>query len=56
MLVIAHAGKGTDPRTSDALDLLEKKRRPDGRWNAQAQWWHAADSKTTPVRRQIEVL
>jgi hypothetical protein len=48
LLVIAHAGKCTDPRASDALDLLEKKRRPDGRWNAQAQWWRAADSKTTP--------
>lgn len=48
LLVIAHAGKSTDPLASDALDLLEEKRRPDGRWNAQAQWWRAADSKTTP--------
>jgi hypothetical protein len=48
LLVIAHAGRGTDPRASDALDLLQKKRRPDGRWNAQAQWWRAGDSKTAP--------
>jgi hypothetical protein len=47
-LVIAIAGRCTDSRASDALDLLEQKRRPDGRWNAQAQWWRAADSKTTP--------
>ena len=48
LLVIAHAGRCTDTRAADALDLLEKKRRPDGRWNAQAQWWRAEDSKTTP--------
>jgi hypothetical protein len=48
LLVIAHGGKCTDPRASDALDLLEARRRPDGRWNANAQWWRAADSKTTP--------
>jgi len=48
LLVIARADRSTDPRASDALDLVEEKRRPDGRWNAQAQWWRAADSKTTP--------
>ena len=48
LVVMTLAGRCTDPRASDALDLLEKKRRPDGKWNAQAQWWRAADSKTTP--------
>jgi hypothetical protein len=48
LLVIARAGRCTDPRASDALDLLEEKRRPDGRWNAQAQWWRPAGSRTTP--------
>jgi hypothetical protein len=48
LLVIAGADRCTDPRASDALDLLEEKRRPDGRWNANAQWWRDADSKTTP--------
>jgi hypothetical protein len=48
LLVIVHGGKCTDPRASDALDLLEARRRPDGRWNANAQWWRAADSKSTP--------
>jgi hypothetical protein len=48
LLVIARADRCTDPRAADALDLLEEKRRPDGRWNAQAQWWRAADSKTAP--------
>ena len=48
LTVIARAGRGTDPRASDALDLLEKKRGPDGRWNAQAQWWRTGDSKKPP--------
>jgi hypothetical protein len=48
LVVIARGDLCTDPRASDALDLLETKRRADGRWNAQAQWWRPADSKTTP--------
>jgi hypothetical protein len=48
LLVIARGGKITDPRAADALDVIEGKRRPDGRWNAQAQWWRPADSTTTP--------
>ncbi|RYU12507.1 hypothetical protein ETU37_10270 [Nocardioides iriomotensis] len=48
LLVITRGDRCTDPRAADALDVLERKRRPDGRWNAQAQWWRAADSRTTP--------
>jgi hypothetical protein len=48
LLVIARADRITDSRASDALDLLQAKRRPDGRWNAQAQWWRPSDSRTTP--------
>lgn len=48
LIVIARGGRCTDPRASDALDLLEKKRRPDGSWNAQAQWWRTGDSKKPP--------
>ncbi len=48
LLVIARSGKATDPRASDALDLLQDRRRPDGRWNAQAQWWRPAGSRVTP--------
>lgn len=32
-----------DRRTSDALDLLIDKRRPDGRWAAERQWWSIDD-------------
>jgi hypothetical protein len=48
LLVITRAERCTDPRATDALDVLEHKRRPDGRWNAQAQWWHPPGSRNTP--------
>lgn len=50
LLLIARAGKATDPRAADALDLLEEKLRPDGRWNANANvnWWRAVGSRITP--------
>jgi hypothetical protein len=48
LIVIARGGRCDDLRASDALDLLEEKRRPDGRWNAQAQWWRKPGSKNAP--------
>jgi len=48
LLVIAAGGRITDPRASDALDIIEARRRPDGRWDAQAQWWQPAGSHRTP--------
>jgi len=48
LLVIDRGGRGADPRAADALDHLEAKRRPDGRWEARAQWWRPADSPRTP--------
>ena len=34
---LAESGHIGDPRTADALDLLESKRRPDGGWSADAR-------------------
>jgi hypothetical protein len=48
LVVITRGGRCTDPRASDALDLLQRKRRPDGRWNAPTQWWRPGDSRHTP--------
>jgi hypothetical protein len=48
LLVIARGGRATDPRAADALDLLQARRRPDGTWNAQAQWWRPAGSTRAP--------
>jgi len=38
-----------DPRASDALDLLESKRRPDGTWHTQGRWWKAPGSPGSNV-------
>jgi len=39
-LVILHrAGKLGDPRTSDAIDLIESKRGEDGRWRPEGYYW-----------------
>jgi hypothetical protein len=39
LLVLSRMGKASDPRASDALDELERKRRADGRWQASGYWW-----------------
>ena len=41
--VLDQAGKLRDPRTSDALDLLESKRAPDGTWHPEGRFWHLGD-------------
>jgi hypothetical protein len=48
LVVLARMGLADDPRASDALDELENRRRPDGRWHANGQWWRPADSSLTP--------
>ncbi|MCI0686211.1 MAG: hypothetical protein L0Y54_03080 [Sporichthyaceae bacterium] len=48
LLLLARMGKAKDARTGDALDLLERRRRPDGRWAAASQWWNPPDSNLTP--------
>lgn len=48
LLVIARVDRCTDARAADALDLLQNRRRPDGRWNASAQWWRPAGSRNAP--------
>ena len=38
-----------DPRAGDALDLLEGKRQPDGRFSTRHAWWQAGRHVTSPV-------
>jgi hypothetical protein len=40
------AGAGADPRLDDTLDLVEDRRRPDGRWTADRGW--AGETHTRP--------
>ena len=40
--MIAMLGKIKDPRTCEALDILEQKRLPDGKWKADGYYWKPA--------------
>lgn len=42
LLVLSRLGPLDDPRLQEALDLLESKRLPDGRWAAEAPYWKPA--------------
>jgi hypothetical protein len=46
---LSAAGRLGDPRTSDALDVLEEKRRPDGTWRVEGKWWKRPGSKGAGV-------
>jgi hypothetical protein len=46
---LAAADALSDPRASDALDLLEEKRGPDGTWRTQGRWWKKPGSKGSNV-------
>ncbi|MEQ7128030.1 hypothetical protein ABN034_26380 [Actinopolymorpha sp. B11F2] len=45
LMLLARIGRIDDARASDALDLLERKRRPDGLWAADRQWWTPPESR-----------
>ena len=49
LVVLARMGLVGDPRAGDALDLLEERRLPDGRWRAGGRWWKAPGSKGSNV-------
>ena len=48
LLVLSRMGKGGDPRASDALDEVQRRRLPDGRWQPGGRWWKPPDSTVTP--------
>ncbi|WP_327633649.1 hypothetical protein OHB24_27060 [Kribbella sp. NBC_00482] len=48
LLVLSRLGLGKDERATDALDELESRRRPDGRWNAGTPWWGPLGGNRTP--------
>ena len=39
LLVLSRLGVVRDPRAVDALDELERRRLPDGRWRPSGYWW-----------------
>ncbi|MFC7621693.1 hypothetical protein [Microlunatus sp. GCM10028923] len=42
---LARTGRIADPRAADGLERLVRKRRPDGRWAADAQWGKSPDNR-----------
>jgi hypothetical protein len=46
---LAASASLSDPRAADALDLLERKRRPDGTWRTQGRWWKRQGSTGSNV-------
>ncbi len=47
--VMGMLGKLGDPRAQGALDILESKRLPDGRWRPEGCWWKRPGSKGSGV-------
>jgi hypothetical protein len=48
LLILSRLGKLGDPRAQDALDELERRRLPDGRWPLDGRWWRPDPTKITP--------
>lgn len=48
LLLLSRVERGEDERASDALELLELRRRPDGRWQSGASWWMPPGSSRAP--------
>ena len=48
LLLLSRIGQVRDDRARDALDELERRRLPDGRWAADGQWWKPPGSSWSP--------
>jgi hypothetical protein len=44
LLVLSRMGLAGDPRCSDAVEVLERLRLPDGRWQPGGSWWNPPGS------------
>ena len=49
LVTLARSVGLADARTSDALDLVESRRRDDGTWRADGRWWKPPGSKGSNV-------
>jgi hypothetical protein len=48
LLLLGRVSRLDDERASDALDLLEERRLPDGRWRPGGSWWSTPGSARAP--------
>jgi len=59
LTILSRAGKLDDPRTKEALDIVEKKRDPNGLWHANDYYWSMRRkpvSKTKVLVSNVEVV
>jgi hypothetical protein len=50
LVILSRLGKAADPRAGDALAELERRRLPDGRWQASGCWWKPPGS---PIAAEV---
>jgi len=50
LTILSRAGKLDDPRTKEALDIVEKKRVPDGLWHADDYYWNMRRTPMTKLK------
>lgn len=56
LVIIARAGKLADSRTIQALDLVEKKRGPDGLWRPEGYYWSLGRKGSKVKVSNIEIV
>ncbi len=59
LTILSRAGKLNDPRTKEALDIVEKKRGPDGLWRPDGCHWNKSRKPVTKMKlvvSNIEVV
>src|SRR5437016_3039746 len=57
LIILSRAEKLSDPRTKEALDIVEKKRDPDGLWHAEDYYWNMKRKAPTKVKvSNVEVV
>jgi hypothetical protein len=49
LLVLSRMGLAGDPRAADALDIVERRRLPDGRWRPGGYWWRYGGRGSGPL-------
>jgi hypothetical protein len=48
LLILSRMGLASDPRCAEAISVLERRRRPDGRWQPGGYWWKPQCSPGAP--------
>jgi len=57
LMILSRAGKLGDPRTREALDIVEKKRGPDELWRAEDYYWNIKRKASTKANvSNLEVV